>query len=59
LGQLDNFLEHADLSSPLRRQHVCAVIGEKAPQSIFKELFISIAGLATTVLPDVNLVANH
>ena len=59
LGRLENFLERADLSSVLRRQHVCAVIGENAPQSIFKELFISIADLATTVLPDVNLVANR
>jgi len=59
LGRLETFLERADLSSVLRRQHICAVIGENAPQSIFKELFISIADLATTVLPDVNLVANR
>lgn len=59
LGRLETFLERADLSSVLRRQHVCAVIGENPPQSIFKELFISIADLATTVLPDVNLVANR
>lgn len=59
LGRLETFLERADLSSVLRRQHICAVIGENPPQSIFKELFISIADLATTVLPDVNLVANR
>ena len=59
LGRLENFLERADLSSVLRRQHICAVIGENPPQSIFKELFISIGDLATTVLPDVNLVANR
>ncbi len=59
LGRLENFLERADLSSVMRRQHVCAVIGENPPQSIFKELFISIADLASTVLPDVNLVANR
>lgn len=59
LGRLENFLERADLSSVLRRQHVCAVIGENPPQSIFKELFVSINDLATTVLPDVNLVANR
>ncbi len=59
LGRLENFLERADLSSVLRRQHICAVVGENPPQSIFKELFISIADLATTVLPDVNLVANR
>jgi len=59
LGRLETFLERADLSSVLRRQHICAVIGENPPQSIFKELFISIGDLATTVLPDVNLVANR
>ncbi len=40
LGRLEDFLERADLSSVLRRQHICAVIGENPPQSIFKELFI-------------------
>ncbi len=59
LGRLENFLERADLSSVLRRQHICAVIGENPPQSIFKELFVSIADLAETVLPDVNLIANR
>lgn len=59
LGRLETFLERADLSSVLRRQHICAVIGENAPQSIFKELFISIGDLAQTVLPDVDLAANR
>lgn len=59
LGRLEVFLERTDLSSVLRRQHICAVVGDHPPQSIFKELYISIGDLATTMLPDVNLVSNR
>jgi len=59
LGRLENFLERTDLSSVMRRQHVCAVVGRNPPQSIFKELYVSIGDLATTMLPDVNLAANR
>jgi len=59
LGRLEVFLERTDLSSVLRRQHICAVVGNNPPQSVFKELYISIGDLATTMLPDVNLVSNR
>ncbi len=61
LGRLEEVLERADLSSVLRRQTVCAFGKdmEEPPKPMFKELFISVADLARTVLPDVDLAANR
>lgn len=58
LGKLENFLKSADLSSFVRRQQVCAVSVDTHPKPIFKELFISIDELASTVLPEANLAGN-
>ena len=59
LGKLEEFLARSDLSSVIRRQPICAVVGENPPQSVFKELYVSIMDLASTVLPDVNLTGNR
>ena len=48
----------ADLANLMRRQAVCAIVGRAAPQPIFHELFISIAELRETLLPDVNLASS-
>lgn len=58
LGKLENFLKSADLSGFVRRQQVCAVSVDAHPKPIFKELFISIDELASTVLPEANLAGN-
>lgn len=58
LGKLQKVLSMADFSSLIRRQSVCAVIGKSAPQMIFDEVFVSIADLRDTLLPDVDLTAN-
>lgn len=58
LGKLQKALAMADFSSLIRRQSVCAVIGKSAPQMIFDEVFVSIADLRDTLLPDVDLTAN-
>lgn len=59
LGKLEDYLQRTDVSSVLRRQHICVVVGENPPQSIVKELYISIADLAESMLPDVNLASNR
>lgn len=58
LGKLQRALSMADFSSLIRRQSVCAVIGRSAPQMLFDEVFVSIADLRDTLLPDVDLTAN-
>ena len=59
LGKLEGYLQRTDVSSVLRRQHICVVVGANPPQSIVKELYISIADLAESMLPDVNLASNR
>ncbi len=58
LAKVQKALSMADFSSLIRRQSVCAVIGKSPPQMIFDEVFVSIADLRDTLLPDVDLTAN-
>lgn len=59
LGRVEDALLRADLSNMVRRQFVCALIGEAAPQPLFSELFISIPDLRETLMPGVNLTRNR
>jgi hypothetical protein len=58
LHKMQEVLERADLSNMLRRQSISAVVGRAAPQPVFSELFISIADLRETLLPEVNLASS-
>ncbi len=58
LAKVQKALLMADFASLIRRQSVCAVIGKSPPQMIFDEVFVSIADLRDTLLPDVDLTAN-
>ena len=58
LNKVQKTLAMTDFSSLIRRQSVCAVIGKAPPQTIFDEIFVSIANLRDMLLPDVDLTAN-
>jgi EAL domain-containing protein (putative c-di-GMP-specific phosphodiesterase class I) len=58
LAKLEEFLARADMSNLMRRQAICAMTPGAQPQSMFRELFISIADLQGTVIPDVDLFAD-
>tara|TARA_B100000315_G_scaffold259879_1_gene317822 strand:+ start:851 stop:2134 length:1284 start_codon:yes stop_codon:yes gene_type:complete len=58
LGRVEQALQRADLSNMVRRQFICALIGQAAPQPLFSELFISIADLRETLMPGVNVSAS-
>ena len=58
LGKLEDALARADLANMMRRQAVCAIVGQAPPQPVFHELFISIADLRETLLPNVNLASS-
>jgi len=58
LAKLEEFLARADMSNLMRRQAVCAMTPGAQPQAMFRELFISIADLQGTVIPDVDLFAD-
>jgi EAL domain-containing protein (putative c-di-GMP-specific phosphodiesterase class I) len=59
LGALIDTIVSADLSNLMRRQMVYAIIGGQPPQSLFNELFISIADMRNMIMPDYNIHANR
>jgi len=58
LVKMQQALAGADLANMMRRQAVCALVGQAPPQPLFYELFVSIAELQETLLPNVNLESN-
>ncbi|MEX2643223.1 MAG: hypothetical protein WD270_07205 [Acetobacterales bacterium] len=58
LARIETTLASADVSNLMRRQSVCAIIGNAPPQPVFSELFISIADLRQTLLPHVDITSN-
>ncbi len=59
LGQMESALAMADLTNMMRRQSVCAVVGNAAPQQIFSEIYVSIGDLRDQLLPNVDITANR
>jgi EAL domain-containing protein (putative c-di-GMP-specific phosphodiesterase class I) len=55
LVRVEAALGQADLANLVRRQAICAVVGNATPQPVFHELFISIADLRQTLMPNVNM----
>ncbi|MCR6633113.1 MAG: hypothetical protein NVV74_25430 [Magnetospirillum sp.] len=55
LARVEAALGQADLANLMRRQAVCAVVGQAPPQPVFHELFISIADLRQTLMPSINM----
>ena len=53
LAKMQSALIGADLANMMRRQAICAVVGQAPPQPLFYELFFSIAELQETLLPNV------
>lgn len=59
LAKLEEALSRADLSSLVRRQTVCAISPRLEVETRFTEIYVSIAELRETLLPDVNLLGNR
>lgn len=55
LARVEAALGQADLANLMRRQAVCAVIGNAPPQPVFHEIFISIADLRDTLKLSMNM----
>ena len=58
LAKVQKILSVADFSSFIRRQSVCAIIGNAAPQRVFEEVYVAIPDLRDMLLPDVDLTSN-
>lgn len=59
LARLEDFLERTEITNVMKRQAVCAIVGTEPPKPIFKELYVSIADLAASMMPDFNLASNR
>ena len=51
LAELVGAVQRADLSNVLRRQSICAIMGDEAPKPVFREIYISIAELRDAIMP--------
>lgn len=58
LTRVETALMGADLSSHIRRQPICAVVGQAPPDPVFTEVFVSIGDLREAMLPHINLASN-
>lgn len=58
LANVESDLTHADLSRAVRRQPVCAVVGNNPARPVFDELYIHIAHLRQMLRADVDFLGN-
>lgn len=58
LAKIETALAGADLSTHIRRQAVCAVVGRSLPEPVFAEVFVSIANLRDALVPHIDLASD-
>ncbi len=58
LARVETALASADLSSHIRRQPICALVGKASPDPVFTEVFVSIGDLRAALIPHVELASN-
>ncbi|HTZ79325.1 MAG TPA: hypothetical protein VMC10_15530 [Stellaceae bacterium] len=57
--QLVDNIAHADLSSMMRRQPICAITRDAPPKVMFRELYISIEDLRDSVIPGYDIAGDR
>lgn len=55
LAQLEKSLHQADLSSLMRRQAVCALVGRAQPVELFEEIYVALGDLKKALCPTVDI----
>jgi EAL domain-containing protein (putative c-di-GMP-specific phosphodiesterase class I) len=58
VGRLEQILANLDISGMARRQTVCTMIPGQPSQTLFEEIYISIADLQKQATPGIDLLAN-
>lgn len=56
LSRVTKVLSGTDFANMIRRQSICVILDDIQPQPLFEEIFVAIADMAETILPDVSLV---
>ena len=59
LARIEQALERADLTNVMRRQPICEIVPDGAPEPIFRELYVSIPDLQKLISPGINLTADR
>jgi len=55
LAHLEKSLAQADLSNLMRRQSVCALVGNAKPLELFEEIYVALADLKKALCPTVDI----
>ena len=56
LNTIEKTLSRADLSSMLRRQQICSLVGNTAmPVMLFEEIYVSIEEIRNSIMPDISI----
>ncbi len=59
LAELVASIQCADLSNVMRRQAICAIMGEESPKPVFREVYISIADLRDSIMPKRDIASDR
>ena len=59
LAELVTMIQRADLSNVMRRQSICAIMGDEAPEPVFREIYVSIAELRDTLMPKRDIASDR
>lgn len=59
LSELVKIVERADLTNVIRRQPVCAILPNDAPQAIYREVYVSIPDLRDAVMPKRDIASDR
>ena len=59
LAELVATIQRADLTNVMRRQTICAIMGEESPKSVFREVYISIPDLRDAILPKRDIASDR
>ena len=59
LAELVSAIERADLTNVMRRQAICAIMGEEVPKPVFREVYVSIADLRNAIMPKRDIASDR
>ena len=59
LAELVAIIQRADLANVMRRQSICAILGDETPKPVFREIYISIPDLRDSVMPKRDIASDR
>ncbi|HUJ97902.1 MAG TPA: hypothetical protein VLV85_06610 [Stellaceae bacterium] len=59
LAELVASIQRADLTNVMRRQVICAIMGDAAPKPVFREIYVSIPDLRDAIMPKRDIASDR